>query len=345
MPSSRLPLDPEPRVYTPHRVVAVVDALAADGVAATQVLAGSGIDEPALRAPTTRVSYRQIATVFRNALRLAPEPTLALRAGRLMRLTAYGMYGYALLSSPTRSESTEFAVKYNRSMGPVAALSFRREGDVAIYGYEVLLASDPADELYRFALELTFSAHLTLCRDLYGRSYGFSAVRTVYPAPAHASAYRELFRCPVQFGQRANELHIDAAWLALPSTLPDPVTHAMAREMCGQFLAEQKHAGGVASAVRRTLVEQMPWRFPGIESMASELSMHARTLRRRLETEGTTYREILSEVRRGLAIEYLRKTRMTNEEIASRLGYSDGANFRHAFVRWTGKSPHEYRGG
>lgn len=44
-----------------------------------------------------------------------------------------------------------------------------------------------------------------------------------------------------------------------------------------------------------------------------------------------------------MAIEYLRHTRMTNEDIASRLGYSDAANFRHAFARWTGKSPSEYR--
>ena len=71
--------------------------------------------------------------------------------------------------------------------------------------------------------------------------------------------------------------------------------------------------------------------------------MEPRTLRRRLEAQGTSYRLILAEVRRRLAIEYLRKTRMTTEEIASRLGYSEAANFRHAFARWTGKSPHDYR--
>jgi AraC-like DNA-binding protein len=71
--------------------------------------------------------------------------------------------------------------------------------------------------------------------------------------------------------------------------------------------------------------------------------MHPRALRRRLETEGTSYRDVLAEVRMRLAIEYLRRTQMTHEEIASRLGYSDAANFRHAFLRWTGKSPSEFR--
>jgi AraC-like DNA-binding protein len=51
----------------------------------------------------------------------------------------------------------------------------------------------------------------------------------------------------------------------------------------------------------------------------------------------------VAEVRMRLAIEYLRHTDMTNEEIASRLGYSEATNFRHAFVRWTKRNPTDYR--
>jgi AraC-like DNA-binding protein len=116
----------------------------------------------------------------------------------------------------------------------------------------------------------------------------------------------------------------------------------MAREMCEQVLSEVNRAGGLATDVRRILVEQ-PDRYPSIEAIAKKLSMHPRALRRKLEAEDTSYRELLAEVRTRLAIEYLRKTAMTNEEIANRLGYSDAANFRHAFIGWTGKSPSDYR--
>jgi len=112
--------------------------------------------------------------------------------------------------------------------------------------------------------------------------------------------------------------------------------------MCEQILAEVNRGGGVAAEIRRRLIERSG-RYPNIEVIAEELSIHPRALRRRLEAEGTSYRDILAEVRRRLAIEYLRKTNMTNEEIASRLGYSDAANFRHAFLRWTGKSPSGFR--
>jgi AraC-like DNA-binding protein len=79
--------------------------------------------------------------------------------------------------------------------------------------------------------------------------------------------------------------------------------------------------------------------------MAAQLSVHPRTLRRKLEAEQITYRRIIAEVRMKLAIEYLRNTEMTNEEIAARLDYSDAANFRHAFARWTRKSPSAFRNG
>jgi len=128
-----------------------------------------------------------------------------------------------------------------------------------------------------------------------------------------------------------------------PLPLADPRTHAMAREMCEQVLSEINRAGGVAADVRRLLIEQ-PGRYPSIEVMAEELGMYPRALRRKFEAEGTSYRDLLAEVRMRLAVEYLRKTEMTNEEIASRLGYSDAANFRHAFTRWTGKSPSDFRG-
>lgn len=341
----RSPTDFEARVYAPQRIAAVVATLADDGVAPALSLAGSGLDEAALAAAQTRVSYAQVATVFRNALRLAPDATFALRAGARMHVTQYGFYGYALLSSRTLAEMLEFGGKYRRVIGPMAGMAYDPEDDLGVCSFEPLLSPDPADPLYRLALEFTYAAQLTLSRDALGPSFGYTAVRTVYAAPAHAPAYRALLGCAAQFGQDSNELRFDPAWGARVPDLRDGITHELARQSCQQILDELALGGGTAAQVRRALVDQMPWRFPSIEAMARELAIEPRTLRRKLEAQGVSYRQILADVRRGLAINYLRKTRMTTEEIATRLGYSDAANFRHAFVRWTGKTPHEYRRG
>ncbi|MCT8178878.1 AraC family transcriptional regulator [Variovorax sp. CY25R-8] len=332
------------RVYGPQRIAAVVATLAEDGVAPALTLADSGIDEDALRASATRVSYGQVVAVFRNAVRLATDPATALRAGARMHITSYGMYGYGLLSSPTRAALVEFSLKYNRVMGPVAgAVAYERDGDVANYTFEVMLSTDPEDALYRFALEFALAAHLRLGRDLLGPDFMLWGLRARYAEPPHVALYRDLFDGPLRFGEDSDRLQVAAPWIDRSSRLPDAVTHAMVTQMCQQVLAELPQGDGTGALIRRTLIEQMPWRFPTIDSMARQLAMHPRALRRRLEAEGTSYRDLLAAVRRGLAIEYLRKTRMTTEDIASRLGYSDAANFRHAFVRWTGSSPTSFR--
>ena len=333
----------EHRIYPAHKVAALVGVLVENGVAVADALSGSGITENQLHSSATRISYRQTLTVFRNAMRLSPDPATALTAGKRMHVTAYGMYGYALLSSSTHADGVDFAVKHHRVMGPVADMIFRREDNAAVFSYRPILSPDPTGDLYRFTTEFQFSSHLTLTRDLYGSSFRFSEVRLAYAAPAHAGAYRKLFKCPVMFRQPADEVRFDLAWMSEPMPYSDPITHTMAREMCERSLVEVDRAAGVASDIRRVLIER-PGQFPSIEAMATELSINPRTLRRKLDAERTSYRLILAEVRMRLAIGYLRETTMSNEEIASRVGYSDAANFRHAFKRWTGKNPSDFRG-
>ena len=334
----------EQRIYSPQIIAAVVAELVAEGKPAGVALDGTGLSEEELGIYTTKVSYQQIETVIRNALCLSSAPGIALRSGLRMHVTAYGMYGYALLSSPTYKEALKFSERYIRVHGPLCDIAIAPEGAAMVYRLDVIHWPDPANKLHGFALEFALAAHLTTYRDVVGPEFGFTSVALDYPAPEHARDYDRLFGCPVAFAQGKNEYRYDLAWADGAAALADERTYTMARAMCEQLLGEVNGAGGVAARVRRCLIEH-PGRYPNIEAMAEQLKIHPRALRRRLETEGTSYRDILAEVRTRLAIEYLRKTQMTNEEIANRLGYSDAANFRHAFARWTGKSPSDFRNG
>ena len=329
------------RIYSPHSIAAIVSELGAQRVE-RDVLDGTGLERDELALHTTQVSYQQIDIVVRNAIRLSKDPAIALRAGQRMRITTYGIYGYALLSSPTYKDAREFSNRYIRVVGPLCEATNAYQDARVVCTMEPNHWTDPSDVAYRFAVEFALSAHLTTGRDLAGPSFGFSHVALAYAKPEHFDVYDELFACPVRFGQRSNTFGYDLSLADGAVTLADARSHAMAREMCEQILAEINRGGGAAAEIRRLLIERSG-RYPNIEVIAAELSIHPRALRRRLEAEGTSYRDILAEVRRRLAVEYLRKTNMTNEEIARRLGYSDAANFRHAFLRWTGKSPSDFR--
>ena len=328
------------RIYAPQSVAAVVAELRVQGVDASEALEGTGLTAAQLDSHTTKVSYRQLDIVIRNALRLSTDSEIALRAGLRMHVTAYGMYGYALLSSASQADARDFSARYIRVVGPFCDVSHSYKGATVAVALEPLHWPNPTEAAHRFAVEFALSAHLTTIRDRLGPAFTFSKVALDYAPPPHASAYRDLLGCRALFEQRSSgyEYRRDDG----PMMLADPRTHAMAREMCEQLLSEVNGAGGVAAEIRRMLIEQ-PGRYPGIDTVAARLGMYPRALRRKLEAEGTSYRDLVAELRMRLAIEYLRKTVMTNEEIATRLGYSDAANFRHAFTRWTGKSPSEFR--
>ncbi|MFT3812587.1 MAG: AraC family transcriptional regulator [Acidovorax sp.] len=330
------------RIYPAHKLAAVVNASVQAGVEATALLSGSGLTERQLRSAATRISYAQMVAVFRNALRLSPDPLFALRAGQTMRVTSYGMYGYALMSSPSHAVALDFAAKYHRVMGPVAHMSVCAGEEEVVFIYLPVLSHDPTDALYRACVEFVFASQLTLERDLYGPSFHFTRICTAAPAPPHARLSSEFFGCAVEYGQPRNEVAFSAHWVAQPISLSDPIANSLAHEMCEQVFAQLENTEGIASRVRRSLLEH-PGRFPTVEAMAESMSMSSRMLHRRLAAEQTTYRQLLGDVRMRLAVEYLSKTSMTNEEIAARLGYSDAANFRHAFMRRLGRRPSDYR--
>ncbi len=329
------------KIYPAHKIAAIVGALSDNGVSAARALEGTGIAPEELA--VARVSYRQMLTVYGNAQRVAAgDPSLPFRAGQRMHLTSFGMLGYAKLSSPDHGSSLEFGVRHQRINGPLIEVQVHLESDIGVSEYQPIAGLELSDELRRFLMEFYLTSHMTLSTDMCGPSFRYVELHVGHARPAHAHLYDEIFDCPVRFGQPRSEARFDLAWLRKPIAYADPVTNAMTREVCELALLEVSQGESVAAEVRRSLIRS-PARLPGVEDVAAALSMSARSLRRKLVAEQTTYSKILSDVRVQLAMQYLGKTSMTNEEIASRLGYSDAANFRHAFTRWTGKHPSDYR--
>lgn len=328
-------------MFSVHVIAAIVSELSMQGIEASAALEGTGLAESQLEIHATKSSYRQLDLVMRNALALSNDTAIALRAGRRLHVTSHGMFGYGLLTSATYADALLFANQFMRVPGPCCDIVVTHNGMMGTCRLDPVYWPDSATDTHRFAVELSLSGHLTAARDLVDEAFRFHRVAVDYAAPPHAALYEGLFECPILFSQRSceYEYHRNIS----QRTLADARMHAMAREICEEVLSEINRASGIAADVRRLLIEQRG-QYPSFEVIAEKLGLSPRSLWRRLAAEGTSYRKLLAESRVRLAIEYLRKTEMTHEEIGSRLGYSDVANFRHAFVRWTGRNPSDFRG-
>ncbi|MBS0334996.1 MAG: helix-turn-helix transcriptional regulator, partial [Proteobacteria bacterium] len=160
------------------------------------------------------------------------------------------------------------------------------------------------------------------------------------------SGYAELdstrLGCPCLYDQVAHELYYPKAVLELAPQFANRLTHAWLRETCAELIGEPKANLSLTGEIYQRLM-RAPHRAPGMDEIAQELGVTERTLRRRLTDEGARYADIADDVRRRLSLRYLTETRMTADDIAAKVGFTDTANLRRAVKRWTGRTLGEFR--
>jgi AraC-like DNA-binding protein len=331
------------RVHAPYKIALLVRTGREDGLDADALLAGTELEPAELDNPDTRTSTRQFVLACRNALALGASPALPFRMGTQVRLSSYGLYGYAMLTSATVRDAFRFSVRYHGLTTSTWRMSMHESNGEAVWTFRDRLGLDVDDTLYRFLCELQMSAHKSLAKDLWDQPPPRTSAHARYRRPPHAELYEEWLGHGVEFGQAENQLRFDAAALDAPMPMHHPLTEAMVRDMCDRLLEEAHTAsGGLARHVYEMLAVQ-PGRYRDMTELARALNTSPRTLRRHLRAEGTSYQRILDDVRCNLAKHYLQDTRMTSEDIATALGFSDSANFRHAFHKWASQSPSEFR--
>ena len=334
---------PDEKIYPVVKVATVVDALADEGVAPADALEGMRLSKDAVASPSTRVSLNQVIACYRNADRLAREPHFALNVGLRLHVAAYGMYGFAILSSMNYRQTMHFAMQYHQLATPLTTIDFSERGGYGIWTITPVANAHIDARLYKFIVEMQFGIILSLQRDVMGPSFAARQLHVTYGAPADVSRYPELFGTTVLFGQTENRFLFDAAWLDGTPNLGNEITYATVLGLCDGLMVEFRLRIGLTGKVRQALMVNL-MRAMSFNDVAKSLNMSARTLRRKLREENTSFRKLVDELRMDMAIKYLRDTSLTVEEIAEALGFSDAANFRHAFRRWTKAAPHEFRG-
>jgi AraC-like DNA-binding protein len=338
----QLPLWNEKR-YAPYKLTALVDVLGEQGIAPEESLSGTGLSQESLARPQTLTSIRQYITVCQNALHLSKDPETPFRVGNRIPLSAYGMYGFALVCSLTIREYFQVAVKYHRLATPLLSMSWREQKDSVSW----ILAMNPAvthpDSLVRFILEqqLTQLAnHLKTvvepdrCRPI--------RAALPYAAPRHLHLYRRYIGCDLRFDQPLCELTYPRSILSEKPHMAHRLTSKLMRDTCDRILGEVKTSTGVAGEVYQ-IIASTAGHSPTMELVAKQLATTVRTLHRKLVSEGASFTQILDDVRCNLAKEYLRSTKLSMEDISELVGFSEAANFRHAFRRWTGSTPANFR--
>ena len=318
---------------------ALRDELLEEGVSSAALVEGSGMDESWFDSPDIPPSRTQRVTIMRNAWRLARRSDAALRAGCRQTISDFGLYGYGMASSETVSDCLQFGYSQIEFAGPVLNIAREIRGETAVFVSQNPLALGP---ILPFSAEFWRSSMTTLLDLIMGQRFPSTAMFFPYPAPPHADALREKFKCDLYFDADVMEWHFDAACLSLPCPNASRFLATLCSDFCESVLTSGKGQTRLQREIRLILLGRIREQPLACE-IARELGLSRRSLYRRLSEENATFQGLLDDVRASVAIQFLSSTRLPVEEIAHRVGFGDQSNFRKAFRRWTGATPRSYR--
>jgi AraC-like DNA-binding protein len=285
------------------------------------------------------LSLEQFRRLIADAVALTGDSAFGLRMGERLRADSHGALGYATASSRTLGEALQTLERYTMARATLFAPRLQVRAQVAQLVFDEAAALGAVRATVAEAVVLTLK--LTLDEAVLGPS-PVSAVAFDFPEPAHAGLAGTLFGAPVRYGAGWTGLELAPSQLDRPLLAANAALLREAVEGCQRELSRRHRGQGMAARVRQILLEGRHG-MPGLDAVAAALHLTPRTLHRRLVAEGSAFRELQDELRHQLALEHLRAGRLTLQEIAFVLGYTDLANFRRAFKRWEGAAPSEFR--
>ncbi|MGM0563745.1 MAG: AraC family transcriptional regulator [Pseudomonadota bacterium] len=335
-----LPITPrDSRCHLQHFEPLIEDALC-KGVSESELLHGTGIDYRKVKTGDLLISPEQVERLILNALDLCPED-FGLSLGQSLNLSAFGIVGYAALSSPTTGDALYIASRYMPVVMPMLNVKLEQSGDRAWLDLSLTCRVDPRVESVLIEITLA-SLHAMASHVLRDRMPPVTLEITARPRQHQQQYARE--KGALLVGERpGNRIVFNRDVLDEPMPLANFNTYKMSVEQCEAMLDRLPGLNrNLAAGIRqRLLYQDLP--LPSQEQVAQELHMSTRTLHRFLQREGTSFREIAREVLTMQAKRLLEESDWRIGKIALELGYSDSANFSRAFRRDTGVSPSTYR--
>jgi AraC-like DNA-binding protein len=171
------------------------------------------------------------------------------------------------------------------------------------------------------------------------------AVHFEHKAPAYRREYQRLFDGRERFGQPFTGIAFDRGWLDRKQLHQHAALFYLLRAEAQRSLDQLAHGPKMADRLKHYLSLRPASRIPTMETVAAELGMSARSLRRRLTDEGVSYRDLVREIWQAAAINELKNPDRSVQDATNAIGFSEPAAFHRAFKRWTGITPQEFREG
>jgi AraC-like DNA-binding protein len=313
--------------------------LAERGFGVAESLRAAGIEPAEIERPDARVTLEHCVRLVMHALHVTGDPGLGYELGLRLTPSVHGVLGFAAMTGGTLSEALAVASKYIRARMPQFQLIVDRDGETAVVE---LRETFPIPILREFFFECVLVG--------FARTGGLICenppdTEIWFDWPEHGYHARYQSRLPrIRFERPSNQIRFPASSLETRLLFSDELAHrdALARVEREEWVG---NADVELLAHARAGLRSTSGAYASSASLAKRLGVSQRTLRRKLLSQGTSYRQLLDEARFRDARQLLESTNLDLAEISARLGFESPPAFTRAFKQWARTTPSDYRAG
>ncbi|MFO0682104.1 MAG: AraC family transcriptional regulator ligand-binding domain-containing protein [Sandaracinus sp.] len=296
----------------------------------------------------SELTYGELVGFWQALERLTEDPVIGLRAGSRFTIDQMGVMGPAVAACPSLDSAIDLLVHLMSAF--VRNVEITRYDDEHSAGLAYRMPSLRT----RHGLDNAFASIVALVRQctgscLPGRTGGRGPL--VLHAVHHQSEraaeheYVRFFGVAPTWSMDTSRVLFRREDLSLPFRGASPEL----AQLLGERALELLQADEVSVTFERELARAF-WRAhqdgeATLETTSEAMGMSPRTLQRRLTAQETTFADERAKLLGRRASELLLDESLTIDAIAERLGYASRSAFERAFVRWSGKTPHQVRAG
>jgi AraC-like DNA-binding protein len=329
---------------------AMLEFAASKGADRQALLQKAGISAEALSQQDNRVPVSNYVALLKAAAELTGDPAINLHFGQAVRMQEISIVGLIC-------EACETTIDVGRQLNRYAALvvddgeepatlmrGVLRDGGFWIEGPADVFTDNPLIAEAEIA-RLVWNARVMFARSAEFERLKFPRiVHFKHAEPGYSAEYERVFQCPVVFGSHWNAMQIDPEFLALKQPPVNRYVFGVLSDRAEALLESLRASKTTRGRVESLLMKTLHTGDANMDMIASELGVSRRTLYRQLKGEGATFEQVLDALRHKLALHFLSGKKVSVNETAYLVGFSDPAAFSRAFKRWTGQSPREARG-
>jgi AraC-like DNA-binding protein len=315
-------------------------ALERRGESRPRFLEAAGLETRVVEDDRARLPLSDYLRALETAIVMSNDAAFGLYLGEYASATMFDVLGPLATQSATLRQAIDMSERYAKLVAQGFGPELAESTDTASIRFPALRGEHPA---VRVTAEFGLTALLGLTHVFLGETLAPAAARFAYPKPPYAPEYERIFGAAVQFDQEVTELVVPRSWLDRAHGYHSRELHALLQARAELLLARLARTTAFCDRVLEILNRYPPAEMPAMSRVARELHLSARTLRRKLVVERTTFAALVERTLLSKAKRMLEDPAATIQETAYAMGFAAPAAFHRAFKRWTGLTPKEYQ--